>query len=140
MIKLIKSIQKRPINIILVVIVLVAYFVNNKFLKIYTNGNVRLFFICYFNDLICPLFFFSYANMLLNTVDKEINRLWVICLVSLCTSCVWEFVAPLIKPSSTTDPFDIVCYIIGGIVYWAILRCVKIRTKNTGEICDVESR
>ena len=108
------------------------------FIDIYTNGNVRLFFICYFNDLICPLFFFSYANMLLNTVDKEINRIWAICLVSLCTSCVWEFVAPFIKPSSITDPLDIVCYMTGGIMYWAILRCIKIRTKNTGVICDVE--
>ena len=92
-----------------------------------------MFFIGYFNDLICPLFFFSYANMLLITVGKEIARLWVICLVSLCTSCVWEFVAPLMKPSSTTDPLDIFCYITGGVVYWAILRYIKNKTEGTRE-------
>lgn len=125
--KITQSIKKRPINIVLIIAVVIAYFINNNFLKIYTHGNMKLFFICYFNDLICPLLFFSYANILLITINKEITHIWVICLVSLCTSCIWEFVAPLLKPSSTTDPLDIVCYMIGGIVYWAILRHIKKR-------------
>lgn len=119
--KIVQSMKKKPINVVLIVAVVIAYFVNNSFLKSNTSGNVRLFFICYFNDLICPLLFFSYANMLLVTVNKEITRLWVICLISLCTGCVWEFVAPHIKPSSTTDLLDIACYVIGGLVYWTIL-------------------
>ena len=128
--KIVESIRKRPVNLILVVF---AYWINNLFLKEHSGGLLRVFFIGYFNDLICPLFFFSYANMLLITVGKEIARLWVICLVSLCTSCVWEFVEPLMKPSSTTDPLDIFCYITGGVVYWAILRYIKNKTEGTRE-------
>ena len=127
--KIVESIRKRPVNLMLLILVVFAYWINNLFLKEHSGG----LFIGYFNDLICPLFFFSYANMLLITVGKEIARLWVICLVSLCTSCVWEFVAPLMKPSSTTDPLDIFCYITGGVVYWAILRYIKNKTEGTRE-------
>lgn len=131
--KIVESIRKRPVNLMLLILVVFAYWINNLFLKEHSGGLLRVFFIGYFNDLICPLFFFSYANMLLITVGKEIARLWVICLVSLCTSCVWEFVAPLMKPSSTTDPLDIFCYITGGVVYWAILRYLKNKTEGTRE-------
>jgi hypothetical protein len=129
--KLVESVRKRPINLILLISVIIAYLFNNLFLKEQSSGLLRLFFVGYFNDLICPLFFFSYANMLLITVNKEITRLWVTCLISFCTSCVWEFVAPLMKPSSTTDPLDIVCYVTGGIVYWAILRYIKNKNEGT---------
>ena len=131
--KIVESIRKRPVNLMLLILVVFAYWINNLFLKEHSGGLLRVFFLGYFNDLICPLFFFSYANMLLITVGKEIARLWVICLVSLCTSCVWEFVAPLMKPSSTTDPLDIFCYITGGVVYWAILRYIKNKTEGTRE-------
>lgn len=131
--KIVESIRKRPVNLMLLILVVFAYWINNLFLKEHSGGLLRVFFIGYFNDLICPLFFFSCANMLLITVGKEIARLWVICLVSLCTSCVWEFVAPLMKPSSTTDPLDIFCYITGGVVYWAILRYIKNKTEGTRE-------
>lgn len=131
--KIVESIRKRPVNLMLLILVVFAYWINNLFLKEHSGGLLRVFFIGHFNDLICPLFFFSYANMLLITVGKEIARLWVICLVSLCTSCVWEFVAPLMKPSSTTDPLDIFCYITGGVVYWAILRYIKNKTEGTRE-------
>ena len=131
--KIVESIRKRPVNLMLLILVVFAYWINNLFLKEHSGGLLRVFFIGYFNDLICPLFFFSYVNMLLITVGKEIARLWVICLVSLCTSCVWEFVAPLMKPSSTTDPLDIFCYITGGVVYWAILRYIKNKTEGTRE-------
>ena len=131
--KIVESIRKRPVNLMLLILVDFAYWINNLFLKEHSGGLLRVFFIGYFNDLICPLLFFSYANLLLNSVGKEFARLWVICLVSLCTSCVWEFVAPLMKPSSTTAPLDIFCYITGGVVYWAILRYIKNKTEGTRE-------
>ena len=81
--KIVESIRKRPVNLMLLILVVFAYWINNLFLKEHSGGLLRVFFIGYFNDLICPLFFFSYANMLLITVGKEIARLWVICLVSL---------------------------------------------------------
>ena len=132
--KILVSIRKRPVNLILIFVVIAAYLLNNLYLKSHTVGVVRLFFIGYFNDFICPLFFFSYANLLLITVNKEITRLWATCLISFLTGCIWEFVTPLMKSSSITDPLDIVCYVTGGIVYWAILRCIQ--NKNEGRRGD----
>lgn len=123
--KIVESIKKRPINLFLIIFVLCAYWINNYFLKVHCTGILKLFFVCYFNDLICLLFFFSYANLLLITVNREISKLRYYILISLCTSCVWEFIAPLLKSSSTTDVNDIVCYLIGGIFYWLILTIIK---------------
>ena len=61
--KIVESIRKRPVNLMLLILVVFAYWINNLFLKEHSGGLLRVFFIGYFNDLICPLFFFSYANM-----------------------------------------------------------------------------
>lgn len=50
--KIITSIKQKPINLILIVIVLFLYTLNNLFLKKYTQGIIQLFLRCHFNDLI----------------------------------------------------------------------------------------
>ena len=123
--KIIKSIKQRTLNVVLIFTILVLYLLNNNYFKSHTTGIIRYFLVCYFNDLICPLLFFSYANLLLLTVDKEITQLWLTCLVGLCASCFWEFGAPYIKSTAITDPIDIAFYLAGSIIYWVILRCVR---------------
>ena len=123
--KIVKSIKRRPLNAVLIFVVLVLYLLNNNYFKSHTTGITRYFLVCYFNDLICPLLFFSYANLLLLTVDKEITQVWLTCLVGLCASCFWEFGAPYIKSTAITDPIDIAFYLAGSIIYWRILRCVR---------------
>lgn len=120
--KIIRSIKKRPVNIILICLVVVLYIVNNIWLKCYMPFCIRWFFVCYFNDLICPLLFFSYCNILLVTVDREIISLKTIFLLGIVISIVWEYGAPLLKDTSTADVLDIVCYLIGSIFYWCILQ------------------
>lgn len=66
---IIKSIRKRPLNIILIQLVIVAYLINNLFFKVYTSGAVQQFFICYFNDLICPLLFFFLYEYYVNYAE-----------------------------------------------------------------------
>lgn len=123
--KIIDSINERPLNGILIIFVVAMYLFNNIYLKFHSRGIMRDFFVCYLNDLICPLFFFSYSNLLLITVNREITKLRIICLISICTSFTWEYLAPLLKPSAVTDSLDIVCYVVGGVIYWFILYCVK---------------
>ncbi len=43
----------------------------------------------------------------------------------LAVGSIWEYVTPVMKPSSISDPIDIVCYVCGGIIYWLILRISK---------------
>lgn len=119
--KLRQSLKKMPINGILIVVITLLYFVNNYILKKHTIGFLNYYFICYFNDLICPLFFLSYVNMLLITIGKKITKLMCILFICVLTGVVWEFFAPFIKNSSTTDFCDIVCYILGGVLYYFII-------------------
>ena len=127
MIQLRSSLLKRPINLYLLLIALAAYCFNRFCLKPYLcrleeSSVIRYFFVCYFNDLICPLLFFSYANILLVSINRELKKLSLILLIGFGTSIIWEFVAPLFKPTATTDLVDILCYMIGAVVYWAVLR------------------
>ena len=98
------------------------YLANNLIIKPNSDGILHMFFCCYFNDLICPLFFFAYTNMLLLTVDKELTNFWAICGMGVVVSVAWEYGAPYLKPSSVSDPVDIVCYIAGSVLYWGLLK------------------
>lgn len=120
--KIVCSIKNRPINLWLMLMVAALYLINNCYLKIYAPQAIRWFFICYFNDLICPLLFFGYVNILLLTKGKELSKLKLILLFGLLVSIVWEYGAPILKESSITDIGDIGCYLIGSILYWWILK------------------
>lgn len=81
--KIILSIRREPINLILILTVLLLYMFNNLFLKTHTHGLIQMFFICHFNDLICPLFFIGYSNLLLGCLNKKIKKLSRIMLLGL---------------------------------------------------------
>jgi hypothetical protein len=120
--KIIESIRAKPINLVLIVIVLCLYFLNNNLLKFLTNGLVQYFMICHFNDFICPLFFLAYSNLLLITVRREISQFKWLMLFGFCSGLVWEFFAPVIKPSTTTDIMDLLFYTLGTALYWCIVQ------------------
>ena len=114
--------KKVRFNIMLIVIVCLLYLFNNQVLKKCTEGLAREFVISYFNDLICPVFFCSYVNVLLSFIKQEICKLkWLVLLV-LGAGLIWEFFAPLLKPSSVTDIMDLLCYIVGTVFYWFLLK------------------
>jgi hypothetical protein len=130
--KLFQSIKQKPINLVLMVIALFLYFLNNTFLKVYTEGVVKKFLICHFNDFICPLFFIAYSNLLLISVNREMKKLKWIMIFGFCSGLIWEFVAPLIKPSSITDMLDLLFYILGTFLYWCIVKLFPDRRMKDG--------
>lgn len=113
-----------PINIILIVSVLALYYFNNTYLKHATSGIVQRMLICHFNDLMCPLFLMSYANLLLLTIGIKVISLKGILFIVIPAGLIWEFFAPFIKPSTTTDLYDLLCYVIGGGLYYFIVKFV----------------
>lgn len=130
---MISSIKKRPINGILIVIIAILYVTNNLYFKKNTNNNLRIFFNGYFNDLICPIAFMSYTNIILLTKNIEIIDIKYIVPIFIIAGIIWEFVAPYFKSNSITDIYDILSYIIGGILYSLILnihmrKCINERT------------
>jgi hypothetical protein len=119
--KIRESIKENPKDAILLVLIPVLYFTNNSVIKAHTAGLLHIFFVCYFNDLMAPLFLLSYSNILLWTVNKRCLKLKYIVAFCLTAGFVWEFLAPCFKEGSVTDPLDLLCYVLGGILYWGIM-------------------
>ena len=129
-----ESLRRQPLNPALILLVAGAYWVNNRYLKSAFTGAARLFFVGYFNDLICPLLFFGYANLLLLTVGKELRQFRRLLLLGLCVSAVWEGLAPLVKPGAVADPLDVACYLAGSAAYGGLLRLAQARqAKKAGD-------
>lgn len=88
---------KNNYNILLCLAVLILYLLNNIVLKNYTNGNINYFFICYFNDLLAPIFILAYTNIILKKATyNQLTYKNSIFLILLC-SIIWECFTPLIK-------------------------------------------
>ena len=128
--KIFQSIKQKPINLVLMILVLFFYFLNNIFLKVYTYGIVQKFLISHFNDFMCPLFFIAYSNLLLISVNREMKKLKWIMIFGFCSGLIWEFIAPLIKPSSVTDILDLLFYTLGTFLYWCIIKLFPDRRKK----------
>lgn len=120
--KIFRSIKQKPVNLVLMILVLFLYFLNNSYLKMCTHGGFQKFLICHFNDFICPLFFIAYSNLLLISVNKEMKKLKSIMIFGFSSGLVWEFVAPLIKTTSVTDVLDLLFYTLGTFLYWCIIK------------------
>ena len=118
---LIKIIIKRnKFEIILVVATASFYFLNNFVFKEISTGVMHYFLACYFNDLICPIGFLAYMNIMLSLINKKLEKIYQILIFCFVCGVVWEFIAPLLKESSVTDFYDLLCYCIGGVLYWTI--------------------
>lgn len=121
--KLKQVIARKPINFILIFLIIALFQLNNHFLKGHTQGMLHEFLQCHFNDFMCPFWILGYSNFLLAFKGKEIRRLWAVELFCLVTGLVWEYVAPFLKESSVSDWKDLLCYLLGGVGYWLLI-CV----------------
>lgn len=74
-------------NIFIIFICGILYILNKNI--IFQNDFISIFIKCYFNDVLCGLF--------------------------------WEIVTPIYVNYSVGDPIDIIAYMFGGFVYWAIM-------------------
>ena len=103
----------RVYNIIIFVIALSLYLFNNHFLH-----EVNWFFMFYFNDFLAIVVLLSFLNIV---YPYKLTNLWLIVLVTILASFVWEYVALFIKPGSIFDFVDIICYFGSMVIYLVIL-------------------
>ena len=117
---LLRSIRNNRQNVFLIMTVCVLYSLNNLLIKPMSQGLLHYFFVCYFNDLLAPVFMLSYSNIFLGTKDLKLTKPAHILLFTIVMGCIWEFAAPYLKKRSVTDPYDFVCYVLGSFLYMGL--------------------
>ncbi len=120
--KIRESLKEVPLNGYVIAATAVLYCFNRFFLKSHTSGWINYLLRCHFNDFLCGALFTAYSNVFLQTRKVMLNKLPHILAYCFCAGLVWEFVAPFIRKYSTPDWIDILCYMLGGFVYWLLLR------------------
>ncbi len=95
---------------------------NTYFVRGQLGGIAGRFFDGHFHDLLAPLLMLSYTNTLLSVLSLRVRRLpSVLGFIAVC-GVVWEYVTPLYKPDTTSDPLDLLAYMLGAVIYWALAR------------------
>ncbi|MBE6511710.1 MAG: hypothetical protein E7Z75_00970 [Methanobrevibacter olleyae] len=92
----------RIYNLIILIVGLSLYLLNNHFLH-----EINWFFMFYFNDFLAILVLLSFLNLV---YPYKLTNVWLIIIVTILASFVWEYVALFIKAGSIFDFMDIVCY------------------------------
>ena len=109
-------------DLVNIVVVAILYLLNNCIFKQLGFIDIKLkwFLVCYFNDLICPFGFLSYLNFLFKFLNYRIKNIWEILLWCFGAGLIWEYLAPFIKSRAISDPYDLLCYLIGGAGYYLV--------------------
>lgn len=103
----------RIFNLIVFIVALSLYCLNNHFLH-----EINWFFMSYFNDFLAIIVLLSFLNVI---YPYKLTNVWIITLVTILASFVWEYVALFIKQGAIFDFMDIICYFASMVVYLAIL-------------------
>ena len=115
-------------NLRIMLMTLVAVLVN-KHLKNYISISwLKWFMTCYFYDLVGGITFIAYCNSVFYYYKGMIYRLWQIELLLFLCGVFWEYITPLFRTDTVSDPYDIVAYMCGGFIYWIIMFGYKTST------------
>ena len=117
-----KWIKNNKTEFIFCGVIILIYCLNKCVLIKNSRGISGYFLRCYLDDLMAPIFILALSSMILRWAGYELQNFWIILLIGVFAGVVWEYVIPFIKKSSVTDPYDLLCYIIGTIVYYGIKR------------------
>lgn len=107
----------RIYNLIILVLALSLYLLNNHFMH-----EINWFFMFYFNDFLAIVVLLSFLNIV---YPFKLTNIWLIILVTLLASFVWEYVALFIKKGAVFDPIDIICYFGSMLIYLIILYFIE---------------
>lgn len=133
--KISDSLKEIPLNGYLILITTALYCLNRFYFKFHTSGWLNYLLRCHFNDCLCGILFTAYSNVFFNTRKMMLTKLPHILAFCFCAGLVWEFVAPFLRNDSTPDWLDIICYMLGGMVYWLLLQLHIGKTKRECDDC-----
>lgn len=101
---------------------LFLFLCNNLVLKKISGGDLNRFFRWHFNDLICPLFFLGYCQIVWIWIKDEVRSYPLLIAAAMSARLVWEYFAPLINPKAVSDPLDLLCYFIGANICYLMTK------------------
>lgn len=117
---------RRRLDLALCLGVGLFYLLNVCVLRGSVGGAPGWFLACYANDVVAGLAICAWLDLLLSLGRLPPADSWRVTVpfLLLC-ALVWEVLAPLWKPEAVGDPWDLLAYQAGGLV-WLAVRRVKI--------------
>lgn len=115
-------------NLIIVGITVGLYVLNQIIKTKIPIEAIKWFMSCYFNDTIGGITFVAYCNLIFGFYNKKLIKLWEIELLMLFCGLFWEYLTPLFRKNTVSDIFDVLAYMVGGLIYWMFAR--KERNEN----------
>lgn len=104
----------RIFNILIFIISLLLYFLNSVLFK-FSNW----FLTCYFADLLATIVLFSFLNAL---YPVKLTNIYLLLMITVVASFVWEYVALFIKNGAIFDLKDVFCYFISCLIYIFLIK------------------
>lgn len=101
-------------------IVVAIYLINKLFLISHTSGWIWRFCVSHLNDLVCPIFFLSYVQMVFRWLEIGVLPYRMGLFIGMLAGFIWEYFAPIINPRAITDIYDLICYFCGIHIYYMI--------------------
>lgn len=121
------------------------FYLNDRFLIGFVNkmspGSFSSYIMrCHVIDAIGGCAFLAYANLLLDLVKPEarFKKMRSVLVLILFCGLFWECVAPLFVPGSIGDPIDVVAYIFGALIYFALSKWVFRSMKGSASVNERE--
>ena len=106
-------------NHIIIIFSIILYILNKISLSKYS-----LFMSGYFNDILAGILLIAFTNLMFGFINKSIYKFVHIEIYLFAVGIFWEYITPLYKTSSISDPIDILAYMVGGFIYWIINKIV----------------
>ena len=91
--------------------------VNQLLLRYSVPGLLGVFLDYYFNDVLASILILTWTDALLSLREQRLDNYFYIFLITLTMALFWEYITPLYHAGSTTDLWDVVAYLSGGIVF-----------------------
>ena len=101
------------------ILCLVIFFANNLWFKKLDISYNYPFIRNHLNDTLATIFLLSCFTFV-KSLRKHNVRISFVKILLICSlaSILWEYAAIWLKPGSTFDYIDILCYFLGGLIYY----------------------
>ena len=117
------SSRRRQVDLLTLLAVAVFYSVNRLWLSGAADGWAGWFLTCYANDICAGAAILAWLDLLLSLGGRPpLRTLGAAILFLFACGLVWEVLAPLWKPGAVFDPWDLMAYQVGGLLWLAFFR------------------